>query len=248
MQEDDNLGRSTFEPQQSPPSSLEEQNKFRISHEKKERLRRESLAREFLQSPQASKAVDAHDLDERLRSLTIDAAAKDMAENYSNTLIRPKELTELIEAAVSKAREQERLERERVVAKELQIQREADTQQQARIDQNARNFFERGAQRTERENQKAQPLGKYRKLDELSHRDGSRDAVESREQREQSDRRQSLDPATRAANVANDRGRPPIAGEVKDIWREAKSLTREVQPRENDGPSHDRSGRGGRSR
>ena len=39
--------------------------------------------------------------------------------------------------------------------------------------------------------------------------DQKRDNVVRRQQREESDKRQSLDPATRAANVARDQGRSP---------------------------------------
>ncbi len=130
MQDDDNFGRSAFESQRSQLSSLEEQNRFRIFYEKKERDQKEHLAREFLRN---SKEFDillrAHNVeDERIRSFVVEAAAKDIAEQFSKAEIEPKELARLMDAAVGKGLKQEELEREQIVAKELEAEREATEQ------------------------------------------------------------------------------------------------------------------------
>lgn len=137
----------------------------------------------------------------------------------------------MIGAAVAKGLEQGKLEREPVAARDVPMEPErSQPQQQANIvDQISHAFFERGERRIEGESQKLQSFGKYRELEELSRRDDPRDAVVSRQQREDSDRRQSIDPATR---TENGHGRPPVAGEGNDMsYRAAKETKPLTGPR-----------------
>jgi hypothetical protein len=136
MDDGDNLGRPDLGKRQGP--SLADQNRIASerAYEEQQELRREIAARAFLESTDAvSRGMAAHGIyDERIKTLTTDAAAKDMAKEYSSTLIRPDELTDLIDGALAKALEQERLEREQIIAKELQAEHDTaqQTQQQER--------------------------------------------------------------------------------------------------------------------
>jgi hypothetical protein len=275
MDDDDEFEHSQPHLRTPHAPSLEDQARIAATraYDEEQTRQRENRARAFLQtSKEFGEMLAAHNVDdERAKKFVIDAAAKTIAEERTKAELEPKELGRLIEAAVKTGLEQEKLERELAVAKDLRAERaqsqpqpqrqtnpeRSDTNNhgqrrapsQPQIDQKSREFFERGERRTGRENQKAQPLGKYRELED-SHRD---DSIVRRQQREESDRRQSIDPATRAADNL---GRPPVAGEVKEIWRKAKSTItrRDGRPPEDRGGDDrgggrgDRGGRGGRTR
>jgi hypothetical protein len=130
MNQDDGFERSPTEPYRPKAISLDrERIEATQAYDRSERLCRENDARAFLQSSKEFAAMLAHRIDdERTKQLAIDAAAKDIAEQRTKGAIEPSELGRLVGAAVAKALEQEKLEREQSVANELQTEREAQQQ------------------------------------------------------------------------------------------------------------------------
>src|ERR1700761_2600753 len=152
-------------------------------HDEEQRQLREQAAREIiLNSDTFDKLLAGHDIDEFTKSFVIDAAVRQAAETRSGNLYESRELGRLLDRALEEGREQA----------EFQTEREASLgvdEEEMMVEHNRR-----------RTNPVPTRVNAYQELkdthDEIS---AAIEAVREQQQQE-ADRRQSLDPATRAAS------------------------------------------------